>query len=455
MLPSDARLKPELSVVIPALHEGPNLRVLLPNVSRCLGDLNLRHELLVVSREPDRATVEAVAQNSARLVLQTEAGYGGALKTGFGLAEGDYVLTMDGDLSHPPGFLAKLWAQRRNAEVVIASRYVPGGVARMPVLRLMLSRVLNRLFSRGLGLPIRDLSSGYRLYSAHVLRSCRYSGKDFDILQEIVVRLYSEGFRVKEVPFDYAPRAHGSSNARVIPFGVAYLRTFGALWRLRNSIQSADYDDRALDSVIPLQRYWQRSRLRHVLGLVPAGVPTLDVGCGSSRILAGLPPRSVGVDVLLRKLRYARRFGAHLVNASGFQLPFRDGTFGCVVCSQVIEHVPRDAPILAELDRVLAPGGRLVLGTPDYGGWQWPAIEAVYARVAPNAYADEHVTHYTRSELVSLFEKLGYALEEERYILRAELILGLRKPLGPVVGSRSSAIEPAPPSLVDSPRLST
>jgi hypothetical protein len=80
---------------------------------------------------------------------------------------------------------------------------------------------------------------------------------------------------------------------------------------------------------------------------------------------------------------------------------------------------------------VLAPGGRLVLGTPDYGGWQWPVIEAIYARVAPGAYADEHITHYTRPELVALFEAKGYRLQATRYILRAELILAFDKPATP------------------------
>jgi dolichol-phosphate mannosyltransferase len=417
----------EVSVIIPALHEGPNLRVLLPQIRSCLDGIGVRHEVIVVTEGLDAETVAAAAQNDVRLALQLEPGYGGALRTAFELAQGEYVLTMDADLSHPPAFIADLWAQRNDADMVVASRYVPRGNARMPFGRLLLSTVLNRLFSRGLGLPIRDLSSGYRLYSARVLRACRSTATNFDILQEIAVRLYAKGFRVTEVPFSYAPRAHGSSNARVLPFGLAYLRTFAALWQFRNSIQSADYDDRAFDSAVPLQRYWQRTRFRHVIELIPAGVAALDVGCGSTRMLEALPAGSVGLDLLLHKLRYARRFGTRLVNASAFQLPFRDGAFRCVVCSQVIEHVPREAPIIAELDRVLAPGGNLILGTPDYGGWQWPLIEAVYRRVAPSAYADEHITHYTRSELIGLIKDRGYQLCAERYILGAELILSFKK----------------------------
>lgn len=136
----------------------------------------------------------------------------------------------------------------------------------------------------------------------------------------------------------------------------------------------------------------------------------------------------MALDVSMPKLRYARRFGRSLVQASGGSLPFPDASFPCVLSSQVIEHLPRECPILNEMCRVLAPGGRLVLGTPDYDRWEWVWIERAYARAAPGAYADEHITHYTRRGLVQLLEARGLRLEAVRYILRAELILAFRKP---------------------------
>jgi SAM-dependent methyltransferase len=334
---------------------------------------------------------------------------------------------MDADYSHRPSFVRNLWTAREEAEVTIASRYVAGGTAQMPAGRRVLSRVLNVFFSRGLSLSVRDMSSGFRLYRAEAVRGQCPVARGFDVLQEILVRAYAEGWQVREIPFDYAPRAHGTSHARVVPFGLAYLRSFGLLWRVRNSIMSADYDDRAYNSVIPPQRYWQRQRFRHVTELIAGQGPVLDVGCGSSRIIGALPPGSVALDISLRKLRYARRFGRNTVLASGEALPFGDGSFPCVVCSQVIEHIRRDSPILDELCRVLAPGGRLVLGTPDYDRWEWVAIEKLYGMVIPGGYADEHVTHYTRRGLEEHFRGRGFTLEEARYILNGELILALRK----------------------------
>lgn len=417
----------DLSVIIPAWHEGENLALLLPELAGVLNALGADWEVLIVTRGPDPATDRAAALIGARVVQQRDPGYGGALLTGFEQANGEFLLTMDADLSHRPGFIEDMWQRRNEAGVTIASRYVRGGRADMPVSRKVLSRVLNLFFGRGLSLPVRDLSSGFRLYRAEVLRDGPFTARNFDILQQILLHAYNEGWPIQEVPFAYAPREHGSSHARVIQFGKAYLRTFGSLWMERNSIRSADYDDRAYNSKIPLQRYWQRSRYRYVTELIEGQGPVLDVGCGSSRIIGALPPGSVGIDVLKRKLRYARKFKTPLVLGSGFHLPFRDHAFPCVLCSEVIEHVPKNSPILDELDRVLAPGGRLVLGTPDYDRREWTTLEAIYGKVAPGGYAEEHVSHYTRPELIRLYRDRGYSLEATRYILRGELILGLRK----------------------------
>ena len=95
----------------------------------------------------------------------------------------------------------------------------------------------------------------------------------------------------------------------------------------------------------------------------------LDVGCGSSRIVGSTP--MVGLDIVLAKLRYARRYGNPLVHGSIFELPFKDCAFDCVICSEVIEHVPADERVFSELERVLEPGGRLILGTPDYVRRRW------------------------------------------------------------------------------------
>ncbi|HEY6075107.1 MAG TPA: methyltransferase domain-containing protein, partial [Anaerolineales bacterium] len=360
------------------------------------------------------------------LVSPVEQGYGAAILTGLQAASGEYVLMMDTDQEHPADLLNDLWEARDSAEVIIASRYAPGGHAVMPPLRRMFSKILNIVFSRGLDLHVQDMSSGFRIYKTRVIRELETEGKDFDILQEILVKTLMAGYRIREIPFVY--RSTDNRLARVLKFGLAYLKTFARLWRLRNSIASADYDARAYDALMPPQRYWQRQRYKHITHLLAGKGQCLDVGCGSSRIIGSLPPGSVALDISIRKLRFDRRYERPMVQGSIVNLPVASRSFPCVLCSQVIEHVTR-INVLSELDRVLEPGGLLILGTPDYARWQWIVIEWLYQILLPQAYADEHITHYTYSELIGEFvEKRGYRLEAVQYILQGELILALRKP---------------------------
>jgi len=416
-----------LTVVIAAARgSASQLARLLPDLHGVLDRLGLPREVIVVAEGSQEDLVAAAADAGARLLVQDVRGYGAALQRGFAEAQGEFILTMDADLWHPSSFVETLWSHRANADVVIASRYVPGGGAAMSPVRRAASRALNAFFSIGLDLPIRDLSSGFRLYRTAALRGQNITAVDFDILQQTLVQAYAEGWRVREIPFVYASRGASGWTVRGVRVALAWLRQFGALWLLRNSILAADYDSRAHDSRIPLQRYWQRQRRRHITELIAGCGPVLDIGCGSSRIIGDLPPRSVAADVLLRKLRYGRRFNRWVIQASGFAIPFADASFPCVLCSQVIEHVPKSSPILDELCRVLEPGGRLVLGTPDYAKWQWVTIEKLYGLV-PGGYADEHISHYTRDELVEIMAARGLLLEAERYILQGELILAFRK----------------------------
>ena len=412
--------------MIPALNEAVSLDLMLPQLKATLKSLKATHEIIVVDGGSSDGTQAVVRKHDVRLVTQLRGGFGGAYQAGFSQARGEFVMTLDADGSHDPAFLNDLWSARDGGDVVIASRYLPGGAADMPRLRRILSRVLNVTFRRGLSLPVHDLSSGFRLYRRQVLQAITLTATDFDVLEEILIRALAAGYRVVEVPFRYRARVAGRSHARLARFAVSYLRTFVAMWRLRNSIASSDYDARAYDSLIPLQRYWQRRRYVAISGLARGFTRVLDVGCGSSRILGAIPGM-IGLDIQLHKLRYARRYGNPLVQGSIFELPFGDASFDCVVCSEVVEHIPAQEKPFDELARVLRTDGRLILGTPDYDRWQWRALEWLYARLSPGGYADEHITHYSRENLALYLQGKGFAIEEVRYVGGCEMIFSLRK----------------------------
>jgi len=91
----------------------------------------------------------------------------------------------------------------------------------------------------------------------------------------------------------------------------------------------------------------------------------------------------------------------------GICSPLRDGAFDCLISSQVIEHVPYDAALFSEMERVLEPGGLLIIGTPDYSTLGWQIIEPHYGALLPGGYRDEHITHYTRENLSASLSNLA------------------------------------------------
>lgn len=417
----------DLSVVIPSMDEALNLEQLLPSLRIALDGLGVAYEILVIDADSPDATRQVVAEAGATYVCETARGYGAAVLRGIREARGRYVITMDADQSHPARFIKDLWAARESGEIVVASRYVAGGRADQPASRLVLSRLLNLFFRVGLALDVRDLTSGFRLYHKHIFRHLDLGFSNFVVLVEILIQALRRGYRMVEIPFHYQPRGEGRSHAQIVQFGLDYLRLFVRVWRMRNSIDFPDYDWRAYDSRIPLQRYWQRMRHKHILELTPPNVPTVDVGCGSSRILASLP-HMVGVDMRFDKLNFMRRTNKKLLQANGCKLPFPDESFDCAISSQVIEHIPDEGgKLIDELTRVLRPNGILILGTPDYGNWEWRVTEFFYDLFAPGAYAQEHVTHYSYISLKEALVHRGFQVLEHRYILKGELIMKARK----------------------------
>lgn len=426
----------ELTVIIFDVRQRGDSLPLLGPIQRIAAELaSDRHEIIAV--RPSGSTPRGEKQCMTLEASSTL--HGDALREAFGAARGRFIATLDGDLSHPPELLREMWAARLDADIIIASRYVPGGRARLPITRRALSRALNLWYSRALSLPIHDFSSGYRLYRSAILRSIPATkSRGYAVLPEILVRAYADGWALKEIPFTHSV-SRSVPSAWLARLAFELVTSFYRLWKLRWSIHCADYDFRAFTSRIWLQRYWHRCRHRFSLGFAGEGF-TLDAGCGSSRILVDLR-HAIGLDLSLSKLRYMRRYRKPLVCGSVTALPFKSGAFEVALCSQVIEHLPQPDSELAlrELIRVLKQGGRIVIGTPDYGRLAWRLTERAYQLAAPWGYADEHVTRYTRQSLVERLTALGIALEDERYILRGELILAGRKVTSPSELASSSA----------------
>jgi len=216
----------DLTVVVPTLNEEGSLRQVLPRLKAVFAKLGLRGEVLVVDGRSKDKTVAVAEAEGARVLIQKGRGLGDALREGLCAASSQWVAVVDADGSHPPEILAEMWKRRDEADLVIASRYVPGGSAVMGPVRQVLSRSLNIVSRIFLSLPVFDASGGFRLYRAELVRgACADSvTNDFTIQQELLVGMLARGGRVLEIPFRYEPRLDGASKASALRLAPAYIR---------------------------------------------------------------------------------------------------------------------------------------------------------------------------------------------------------------------------------------
>jgi dolichol-phosphate mannosyltransferase len=216
--------EPDLSVVLPTLDESAGLKLLLPRLRALFERLGVRGEILVVDGGSKDDTAAIAEAHGARALRQKGRGFGSAVREGIAVARAERVALMDGDGSHAPEELEAFWARRADAELIVGSRYCRGGSAQMPLTRQILSRALNLVSRRVLDLPVRESSSGFRLYHGPSARAVKSNATDFSVQQDLLVGILAAGGRVIELPIRYAPRVGGTSKANAWKLAPAYVR---------------------------------------------------------------------------------------------------------------------------------------------------------------------------------------------------------------------------------------
>ena len=225
----------ELTLFLATLNEAGNLKVLIPELKRRFEAEGTSFEILLVDASSDDGGPEVARELGCRVLTQSGPGYAQAVRDGFSAAQGDYVLMMDADGSHAPSDAVPLFRNRHRADIVINSRYVKGGGTQTGGFRDTLSRCLNLVYRRMLGLPFRELSGAFRIYRREVLERLRLESRFYEVQEEILAKAHWMGYSVVEIPYVYRPRAEGVSKARLLQYGI-YL--MGAALRLRRQKRS-------------------------------------------------------------------------------------------------------------------------------------------------------------------------------------------------------------------------
>jgi glycosyltransferase involved in cell wall biosynthesis len=218
---------PDVSVVMPCLNEERSVGICVRRAWEGLRRTNLTGEVIVCDNGSTDRSVEVATAAGARVVHQTERGYGAAYQRGFEAARGRYIIMGDSDASYDFSELHRLVESLRQGrhDYVLGSRFagriLPGAMpwSHRYIGNPVLTGILNRFFN----LRTSDAHSGMRAFTreAYERMACRTTGMEF--ASEIVINAAKAGLRVGEVPITYHPRI-GDSKLRSMRDGWRHLR---------------------------------------------------------------------------------------------------------------------------------------------------------------------------------------------------------------------------------------
>jgi len=227
-------------MILPCYNEKGNLEQLVPSIDKVLDGL-MPYQIIAINDGSSDGTEKILLKFSQQYPLKllehkTNKGLACALETGLNEAvqsasDDDLIITMDADNTHNPRYIPSLIEASRKADIVISSRYVKGGKqSGVPLLRIILSRIINKLIKMVSGIPVDDATSGFRCYRVSLLRKTRKTfdklirSKGFEVSFEILLKTYLCNPRITEVPntLDYY-RKIGRSKVNLVTTVCRYI----------------------------------------------------------------------------------------------------------------------------------------------------------------------------------------------------------------------------------------
>lgn len=235
----------ELTIVIPTYNEKENIGILLERIFK----LSNKTKIIIVDDSPDQNIKEITNRYDDVCYIHRDekAGRGSAVLKGIGYALANfnfnYIIEMDADLSHDTNEIinnVKFFLNEK-ADLLISSRYLKNSkIVNWPIKRKILSFFANNLAQYILKVPVSDYTNGFRIYSnkaaKHVVTNCGKAGDGFIILSEILVQLYYNNFKIKEIESTFVNRVRGDSS---VTFKEIFnsLKGLVLIFKLKNKIK--------------------------------------------------------------------------------------------------------------------------------------------------------------------------------------------------------------------------
>ena len=213
-------MQKSVSIILPTYNEKDTIEDLLVEIGR-LHPRNI--EIVVVDDDSPDGTGEIVERLSRsdpriRLLRRKVRGLISALRDGIKASRYDTVIWLDADFAHPPELIPRLIEADDNFDIVVASRYIPGGRdGRASRLRRFASIALNRFGRWYVGSSVHDLSSGFLRARKEVVENIPFQGTYGSYCIDFLVRAERMGCRIKEIPYTNSERERGYSKTTANP----------------------------------------------------------------------------------------------------------------------------------------------------------------------------------------------------------------------------------------------
>ena len=225
----------KLSIMLPSYKEADNLKKILPEIHSQVKKLNIDYDIFVIDSMEELDDTKKICNDNQVTYISRENGntYGDAIRTGIDKANGNYLIIMDADGSHEPKSILDLYNKitSEDFDLVIGSRYVKGGKTENNIILILMSWVLNITYRIIFSLKVKDCSDSFRIYKLDKLKSLSLVCDNFDIVEEILIKLYKKypKIKVSEVPINFKKRDKGISKRDLVKFIFSYFGTIKKL----------------------------------------------------------------------------------------------------------------------------------------------------------------------------------------------------------------------------------
>jgi glycosyltransferase involved in cell wall biosynthesis len=405
----------KLSVLIPVYNERRTIREIVTRVLAQQVDGVDEVEIMIVddhstdgSREIIQDLQDAHPDIIRSILLEENRGKGNAIRTAIEAASGDLAIVQDADLEYDPADYPTVLQPiiEGEADVVYGSRFIAREERRVLYYRhTIANRFLTHVSNWFTDLNLTDMETCYKAFRLQVAKTIPIRSRGFGIEPELTAKFAKRKLRIYEVPISYHGRTYQEGKKITWRDGLTALWTIFKYWLIDDMFQG-DYGHKDLIDMEAAPKYteWTLRRTKPYVGNL-----TLEIGSGignNVRILMQYTDViATEVDpVYLEVLRNA------YLNTPGVEVREWDGTQppppdlpepDSILCSNVLEHIEDDHAFVANADKALRPGGRMIFIVP--------RGEKLYSTLDS---AIGHYRRYDRARLQGIFEGLGYEVEE-------------------------------------------